>query len=142
MKKTLLILVAFVMTTCLTIKADDDRVITFQQLPVQAQTLLKTYFADKIPLIITVDRDDYTVRYQSGEKIEFSRKGEWKDIECKTSAVPVALIPEQIKASIAKSFPAATIVCISRDRRGYEVELNNGLDVEFNKKFQVIEIDN
>ena len=72
MKKTLLILVAFVMTTCLTIKADDDRVITFQQLPVQAQTLLKTYFADKIPLIITVDRDDYTVRYQSGEKIEFN----------------------------------------------------------------------
>ena len=141
MKKTLLILVAFVMTTCLTIKADDDRVITFQQLPVQAQTLLKTYFADKIPLIITVDRDDYTVRYQSGEKIEFNKKGDWKELECKPSAVPPALIPEAIKSHVQQSFPYAVIIKLNRDRRGYEVKLNNGLELEFDKKFQLVDID-
>ncbi|MBR6339211.1 MAG: PepSY-like domain-containing protein [Alloprevotella sp.] len=141
MKKSMFALVAMLLLLCVSAQAN-DRVITFDQLPQSAQTLVKTHFADKVPLIITADYDDYEILFESGEKIEFSRKGEWKDIECKTSAVPVALIPEQIKASIAKSFPAATIVCISRDRRGYEVELNNGLDVEFNKKFQVIEIDN
>ena len=141
MKKLMFALVAMLLLLCVSAQAN-DRVITFDQLPHSAQTLVKTHFADKVPLIITADYDDYEILFESGEKIEFSRKGEWKDIECKTSAVPVALIPEQIKASIAKSFPAATIVCISRDRRGYEVELNNGLDVEFNKKFQVIEIDN
>lgn len=141
MKKLMFALVAMLLLLCVSAQAN-DRVITFDQLPQSAQTLVKTHFADKVPLIITADYDDYEILFESGEKIEFSRKGEWKDIECKTSAVPVALIPEQIKASIAKSFPAATIVCISRDRRGYEVELNNGLDVEFNKKFQVIEIDN
>lgn len=141
MKKSMFALVAMLLLLCVSAQAN-DRVITFDQLPQNAQTLVKTHFADKVPLIITADYDDYEILFESGEKIEFSRKGEWKDIECKTSAVPVALIPEQIKASIAKSFPAATIVCISRDRRGYEVELNNGLDVEFNKKFQVIEIDN
>ena len=141
MKKLMFALVAMLLLLCVSAQAN-DRVITFDQLPQSAQTLVKTHFADKVPLIFTADYDDYEILFESGEKIEFSRKGEWKDIECKTSAVPVALIPEQIKASIAKSFPAATIVCISRDRRGYEVELNNGLDVEFNKKFQVIEIDN
>lgn len=141
MKKSMFALVAMLLLLCVSAQAN-DRVITFDQLPQSAQTLVKTHFADKVPLVITADYDDYEILFESGEKIEFSRKGEWKDIECKTSAVPVALIPEQIKASIAKSFPAATIVCISRDRRGYEVELNNGLDVEFNKKFQVIEIDN
>jgi len=141
MKKSMFALVAMLLLLCVSAQAN-DRVITFGQLPQSAQTLVKTHFADKVPLVITADYDDYEILFESGEKIEFSRKGEWKDIECKTSAVPVALIPEQIKASIAKSFSAATIVCISRDRRGYEVELNNGLDVEFNKKFQVIEIDN
>ncbi|MBO6189456.1 MAG: PepSY-like domain-containing protein [Alloprevotella sp.] len=141
MKKSMFALLAMLLLMCVSAQAN-DRVITFDLLPQSAQTLVKTHFADKVPLIITADYDDYEILFESGEKVEFSRKGEWKDIECKTSAVPVALIPEQIKASIAKSFPAATIVCISRDRRGYEVELNNGLDVEFNKKFQVIEIDN
>ena len=141
MKKSMFALLAVLLLMCVSAQAN-DRVITFDQLPQSAQTLVKTHFADKVPLIITADYDDYEILFESGEKVEFSRKGEWKDIECKTSAVPVALIPEQTKVSIAKSFPAATIVCISRDRRGYEVELNNGLDVEFNKKFQVIEIDN
>ena len=30
---------------------------------------------------------------------------------------------------------------MDRDRRGYDVELDNGLDLEFNKKFQMVEID-
>ena len=141
MKKSLLIIVAFVMTMCFTVKADNDRVITFEQLPAEAQTMLKSYFADKVPLVITVDWDDYTVIYQSGEKVEFDKKGNWKDIECKASAVPTALIPEQIKANVKKTFPAATIIKIDRDRRGYDVKLNNGMEIEFDKKFNVVDID-
>ena len=127
MKKSLIIILAFVMTMCLTVKADNDRVITFEQLPAEAQTMLKSYFADKVPLVITVDWDDYTVIYQSGEKVEFDKKGNWKDLNCKTSAVPTALIPEQIK--------------LDRDRRGYDVKLNNGMELEFNKNFEIVDID-
>jgi hypothetical protein len=141
MKQRLFILLAMVMTMCLTVKADNDRVITFDQLPTQAQTLLKKHFGDKIPLIVTVDWDDYTVIYQSGEKVEFDKKGNWKDLNCKTSAVPAALIPEQIKASVKKTFPGATIIKLDRDRRGYDVKLNNGMELEFNKKFQIVDID-
>ncbi|MBQ6202059.1 MAG: PepSY-like domain-containing protein [Prevotella sp.] len=141
MKKSLLIIVAFVMTMCFTVKADNDRVITFEQLPAEAQTMLKSYFADKVPLVITVDWDDYTVIYQSGEKVEFDKKGNWKDLNCKTSAVPTALIPEQIKASVKKAFPGATIIKLVRDRRGYDVKLNNGMELEFNKKFEIVDID-
>ena len=108
MKKSLLIIVAFVMTMCLTVKADNDRVITFEQLPAEAQTMLKKYFADKVPLV---------------------------------SAVPTALIPEQIKASVKKTFPGATIIKLDRDRRGYDVKLNNGMELEFNKKFEIVDID-
>lgn len=135
------ILLAFVLTLSLPVMADDDRVITFEQLPAQAQTMLKKYFADKVPLVVTVDMDDYTVLYQSGEKVEFDKKGNWREINCKTSSVPSALIPEQIKAVVKQTYPGATIIKIDRDRRGYDIKLNNGLDIEFNRNFQVVEID-
>ena len=132
---------AFLMTMSLTAMGEDDRVITFDQLPAQSKDLLKKHFADKVPLVVTVDYDDYKVVYQSGEKVEFDKRGNWKEFECKTSRVPVALIPEQIKSSVKTTFPGATIIKLSRDRRGYEVKLNNGMDLEFNRSFQIVEID-
>ena len=132
---------AFVLTICLPVMADNDRVITFDQLPAQAQTLLKKHFVNKTPLIITVDWDDYKVIYESGEKVEFDKKGNWKEFDCKVSAVPTALIPQQIKDNVKKTFPGATIIKIDHDRRGYDVKLNNGIELEFNKNFQVVDVD-
>lgn len=141
MRKRIFMMLTFVLTMCMSVMADNDRVITFDQLPTQAQTLLKKHFADKVPLVVTVDWDDYKVMYQSGEKVEFDKKGNWKEFECKTSAVPTALIPEQIKTKVKTTFPGAVILKLDRDRRGYSVKLNNGMEIEFDKKFQVVEID-
>ena len=91
-------------------KADDDRVITFQQLPAAAQAFHKAHFSKNVPLVVTMDWDDYTIVYESGEKVEFDRNGEWKDIDCRMSVVPSVLVPEQIKAAVKTTFPAASIV--------------------------------
>ena len=133
MKKSVIFVLSLVLAICLPLqlKADNDRVITFD----------KQNFADKTPLAITADRDDYKVMYQNGEKVEFDKKGNWKDIECKGSQVPSALIPADIAASVNAKFPGATITEIDRDRRGYSVKLSNGLELEFNKKFQIVELD-
>ena len=50
-------------------KADHDQVITFNEMPQSAQTLLKQYFADYVPLNVTVDWDDYTIRYETDAKV-------------------------------------------------------------------------
>ena len=99
------------------------------------------HFAKKVPLVVTMDWDEYEILYQSGEKVEFNKRGEWKSIDCRVSAVPSALIPEQIKSHIKATFPGTTIIKLERDRRGYGVKLNNGLEVEYNTRFQVVEID-
>lgn len=39
-------------------------------------------------------------------------------------------------------YPDVRIVQIERDKRGYETDLSNGLEVRFNKQFKVVEIDN
>ena len=143
MKKSIFFVLALVMSICLplTLMADNDQVITFDRLPATAQAMLKQNFADKTPLAITADRDDYKVMYQSGEKVEFDKKGNWKDIECKGSQVPANLIPAEIAASVSSKFPGATITEIDQDRRGYSVKLSNGLELEYNRNFQIVELD-
>ncbi len=131
-----------VMTMSLTMSADDDdRVITFDQLPQAAQTFLKANFATKVPLVVTADWDDYTIRYESGEKIEFNRSGDWKDIECYNNKVPTSVIPEQIVNYVKQNYPGKSVIKIERHRSVYEVKLNNGMEVEFNRNFQVIGMD-
>lgn len=136
------LLMAMVMTMSLTMSADDDdRVITFSQLPEAAQTFLKAHFGTKVPLLVTADWDDYTIRYESGEKIEFNRSGDWKDIECYNSKVPNEAVPAQISTYISQNYPGKSIIKLERHRSVYEVKLNNGLEVEFNRNFQLICVD-
>ena len=136
------LLMAMVMTMSLTMSADDDdRVITYQQLPQTAQSFLKQHFAKKVPLVVTADWDDYTIVYESGEKVEFDKKGNWKEIVCRTSKVPADVVPQQIKAYIQKNYPGKSVVKLDRHRSVYEVKLNNGMEIEFNRNFQVIDVD-
>ncbi len=136
------LLMAMVMTMSLTMSADDDdRVITFDQLPETAQAFLKQNFANKVPLIVTADWDDYKIVYESGESVEFDRTGNWKDIECFNSKVPADVIPAQVAAYINKNYPGKIIIKYERHRSMYEVKLNNGMEIEFNRNFQVIDVD-
>ena len=136
-----MLMAAMMLTFNVAMMADDNRVITYDQLPQTAKTLLSQHFAKKVPLVVTMDWDEYEILYQSGEKVEFNKRGEWKSIDCRVSAVPSVLIPEQIKSHIKATFPGTTIIKLERDRRGYGVKLNNGLEVEYNTRFQVVEID-
>ncbi len=140
MKKFLFVLAAM-LTIGFSAKADHDQVVTFNQLPATAQAMLKQHFAGKIPLVVTMDWDDYTIMYETGEKVEFDKQGNWKELDCRASMVPQELIPEQIKAHVRATFPGTTILKLDRNRRGYEIKLNNGLDIEYNRNFQVVEID-
>ncbi len=136
------LLMAVVVLTSLTMSADDDdRVITYDQLPQAAQTFLKANFATKAPLLVTADWDDFTIRYESGEKIEFDKNGNWKDIECYNSKVPNEAVPAQISTYISQNYPGKSVIKIERHRSVYEVKLNNGMEIEFNRNFQVIDMD-
>lgn len=140
MKKFLLILVAII-TLGFIAKADNDRVITFDQLPQPAQSFIKQHFANKVPLAITVDFDDYKIMFETGEKVEFDKQGNWKEVNCKSSNVPSAIIPDQIKKNVKSSFPGTIILKLDRKYNGYEVKLSNGLEIEYDSAFRVIDID-
>ena len=126
-------------------RADDDKPVTVDQLPQKAQAFIKQYFADKQVSLAKQERDffdkSYEVMFVNGEKVEFDKNGEWKDVDCKFSEVPADIIPQAIKDHIASLYPGAKVLQIDRDSRGYEVQLNNRLELSYNTSFQLTDID-
>jgi NOL1/NOP2/fmu family ribosome biogenesis protein len=52
------------------------------------------------------------------------------------------VVPVTIQKYVSQHYPDAKVVKIEvTDRKGYEVDLSNGFDIEFDKKMNVIEID-
>ena len=143
MKRIMFLICMFLMMGTTYSMADDGYVVGIQQLPAGAQEVMTKYFADKTILTILKERNEYEVIFNNGEKIEFNKKGEWTEVSCHTTQVPDILIPDPIKARIKADFANSKIVKIDRSSNGkkYEVKLNNGLEVEFDKKFNIIKVD-
>ncbi|MBQ5637687.1 MAG: PepSY-like domain-containing protein, partial [Alistipes sp.] len=67
--------------------------------------------------------------------------GTWYDIDCRYSDVPRALIPEQMRQAIEARYPEARVRELKRERRGWEATLRNGLELTFNSRMQLVDID-
>lgn len=128
------------------VKADDDRPVTVNELPVQTQEFIKKYFPRNEISFAKMEKDFWDKKYEvvfvNGDKIEFNKKGEWEEINCIYSAVPDTLIPAPIKTHLSRQYPQARVLKIEKDSKGYEVKLNNKLELKFNPAFQLIDIDN
>lgn len=124
--------------------ADDDYPITFEQLPPVSQTFVKTHFANVQVAFCLRDSHSYEVRLADASEIEFNLNGSWKEIDCKYQAVPVSvtdLLPKDIPTYVKTNFPTAIITKVNVKVWGYELELNNGLEVEFNSQGQFMRMD-
>lgn len=145
MKKVSMFLLSLMMTSAVFAAADDDKPIRAEELPAKARQMLATHFANDPVSFATLDNDwfgdTYEVHLQSGGEVEFTNEGEWTIIDTKPCAVPEALIPAPILKEVTDRFPGRKITKIDRDRRDYEAELDNGLELKFNLKFELIGID-
>lgn len=145
--KKLITLLLFLVALQTTIKADDDKPIEFSQLPQQSQQFIKQHFAKTSIALVKMEDGffdkSYEVIFTNGDKVDFDRKGVWTDINCKYTEVPTASVPTQIKAYVSRNYPNIKIVKIEKDdKQRYEVELSNGIELKFDSKFNLIDIDN
>lgn len=127
-----------------TASAGNDKPIQVSQLPQTAQQFIKKYFGDRKVAFAKEESDfrkSYEIAFTTGDKIEFDRKGEWTDIDCKYSAVPAGIVPAQIVAYIAENYPDSQVVQIEKDLRSTEVKLDNRMEIKFDKQYRVIEMD-
>ena len=126
-------------------KADDDRPITVTQLPATAQQFIKKHFPQQKVAYAKIERDfldtTYDVVFTDSSKLEFFKDGQWKEVDCRHTAVPAAIVPQQIRDFVTKNYPGVLITKIDRDKRDYELKISNGLELTFDLKFNLIEID-
>ena len=131
MKKLVFLLVCL-FTLQTVARADDDKPIQVTQMPQLAQQFIKQHFSDsKVALIFT-----------NGNKVEFDKKGNWEEVDCKHTSVPVAIIPAAIQKYVTTNYPDAKVLKIERDKKDYEVKLSNRTELKFDLKFNLIDIDN
>lgn len=146
MKRLSIILMSlFALLATTVMKASGDKPIQPNQLPTTAQEFLKTHFADQKILLAKIDTEvltkNYEVVLENGTQIDFDGKGRWETVDCGTSAVPTSIIPSAIASYVKATYPDAFVVKIDKDTREYEVELSNRIELTFDKKFNLTDID-
>lgn len=143
-KLTFLFVSLFVMNVA--VWAGNDKPIQVSEMPKIAQEFIKKHFASKSVALAKVDTEfmdkNYEVIFTSGDQLEFDKKGNWIKVDCEHSQVPEAIIPVAIQKYVSQHYPDAKVVKIElTDHKGYDVDLSNGIDIEFDKKMRVRDID-
>lgn len=143
MKKLFLMIwiaVTFALTACA-----DGRPIPFEQLPVNAQTIINQNFVRENILFVALDSEifstEYEVKFNDGKELKFNGSGELIKVDCKYEPVPEVLIPVEVLNQVKASYPNTFIKEWKLDDGRWKAELNNGLELIFNKRYQLVGID-
>lgn len=143
MKKALSTLLAVAGTVTMACAAGVAPSVQTDALPAKARSFIGEYFRQHD--ITSVKREQwptgYEVVFDNGAKAEFDADGEWTEVDCRREAVPSVIVPQQIRSYVNSKYPKETIVSVSRDRRGYDVELSNGFELGFDRKFRLVDFD-
>lgn len=119
--------------------------ITLAELPAKAQTFLKKHFGTENPTYIIKDKEtfstDYKVQFANKIEVEFDGNGDWEEVDGHHTAIPTAIIPTAIASYVKTNFKDAQVTSLDKGRWGYEVNLNNGLELEFDLSGKFLRID-
>ena len=143
--RMLMIAICCMVSCNMVANAGNDKPISVNTLPAKAQALLTKHFSNQKVVLATIESNvigkNYDVVLKNGTKLEFDKKGNLTEIDCKQGTVPTQLIPQAIKNYLKANYARQSVKKIEMNKNEYEVELTNGLDLTFNKHFQLIDID-
>ena len=123
----------------------ENKPVLVEHLPAPAREFITVnYPGEKVSYAFKDDdliRPDYTVRLENSVEIVFNNDGSLEKISSKTG-VSEGVVPVQIKDYVKTYYQDAVIVEYEVGRKEYEVKLNNGLELTFDSKFRLKELDN
>lgn len=124
--------------------ADNGRIVKMRDLPEPAREFVGNLYANTRVETITEEREagmrTYEVAFADGASVEFDAAGRWMEIDGNRSALSPAVIPAAILGDIYRNFPGRSVVRIERERNGFEVELDNGTELEYNRRYRLINV--
>lgn len=126
-------------------KEFEEKLINFSELPQKAKETVNLHFSDmEISYVLEegfLCCTSYEVVFNNGTELQFSRKGEWEEIDCKTNAVPLSLIPQEINDYVTRQHPGQYVIKIEHDHKHYDIKLDNQLEITFGSDFRIIGYD-
>lgn len=144
MKKQLTTLLTLLILTTVSLSSAQEKKITTAQLPSTAQNFIKQNFKGATVTSAKLDKEmfdtDYDATLSNGVRINFDSKGNWDEIESR-NGLPSSVIPKAISSYVAANFKGQNIVQIDKKIAGYDIELSNGTELEFDTAGKFLRID-
>lgn len=139
MKKIFLAIAVVLGLGVATVDARDRYERTDESLPQAAKSTLQQCFKAKVALVKIEKRigtiQEYEVTLTDGTEVSFDSKGVWDSVDTPyDKPVPASLVPAAITNYVKANYSDSYIVSIDKEGYGYEVELNNGIEMKFDHK--------
>lgn len=135
-----LMISAFSLAAC----ARGKQPVAFQNLPEMVKSAVLKNYADTLVQYITweksIGKDEYEFLLQDGTKMEYYENGQLHKIKCRTG-IPDVLVPDPILRYVRGTFPNAVITEFKNDPWSQKVELNNEMELVFNRRGDFLRID-
>lgn len=115
------------------------------QLPQSIQNTVADNFTSNVLSVTTENNsfgeDEYEIILADGSKIKFEGEA-WEEISVPNGqSVPEVFVLEPIQSYMAQNLPDQTIVKIEKDKKGYEIKLSNGMEIDFDTAGNFVKID-
>lgn len=130
MKRILVILVGVI---ALSTFVSCDRVVSPEKLPAQAKQFIAAHFNGADVLSVRKDGFQYDAVLFDGTELEFRHSGQWIKVDCGLNPLPEGILPANTAKYLAAKFPMNFATHVKYEHKRYEVELNNELDLVFDK---------
>lgn len=122
-----------------------DKATSPESLPDNVLAFISEHFQDEKIAFAKEDRDllkmSYEVVLTDGTKLEFRCSGEWKEISRYRTGIPEEIIPQSAVVKVNDLYPQACIVKAEYDDGDLELELDNGMELKFDKRLNMIGLD-
>jgi hypothetical protein len=141
-------LAMFITLSTVFYSCDKEKIITQSELPETSRKFLNNHFQGISVSMIIKEREtfsyNYTVHLANGFEIDFTKSGDWDDVDGKHTALPesiLALLPQNILVYVDNTLSDCYIVEVNKERYGYEISMSNDIDLKFNSTGDFLRID-
>lgn len=129
----------------LAVSANAQKKIETTELPKAAREFLQKHFSHTSIEVAKKDAEHgekgYEVKLKDGTEVEFWKDGSYREVDGGKNPIPTAFIPDSIKDYVSKNYPNEKITHIDYGHKDLDVDLTNGIDLEFTKEGKFLKAD-
>ena len=118
--------------------------VTQTALPEAITAFIQQHFPNATVVGVEPDNEhgglEYDVYLSDGTQVDFDANQQWDKVES-MRGVPAFFIPKAIASYVKSNYQNLVITKIDKEPHGYEIELSNGLDLNFDNSGRFLGMD-